>query len=446
MRIVDRICEKYRADYNLMFDFMMEPINLTYGAEVPGELRDKIQAGLDKMNVCSEPEGIPLLLASTPEGEYTLSRDGKLLFRFANKTARIEFVNYDVSEAIAWTIYAVAAKKDWLNGEEGMYISCRCFSARQQAAAARIKKSVKAQYESSVPEERVTKALEAILENIDFLWKSAPLFSARPISEDAYKAFLGKATEMRRQDIAEGLFGRKPFSEELDAYREKVKAEPSYQRQLGASKETLVNFVYELPILAVGYFFTELNDRIDKVETMTPEQIQRAMQEKVRFSLTPENLRKCFETVDAQYSAYIKSMLQQDFLRTVCEETQKAIGAELTSKQKAVRELGRDLGRFCFTEDIGFEQESDNRLLGWRRLAQLEDSDIFSRDISWDAGSLLSLQRTICDRYATKAWICTEKLKNQVTASQTTDQYNAVKTPLLDERCVWAIWADVRVK
>ena len=446
MSIVNRICEKYRADYHLIFDIMMRPIDLTYGTSVPGELRDKIQNGMDRMNVYSEEGGIPLSLDMTPEGIYTLSRSGELLFKFANRAAQFVFSNYDVSDAILWTIYAIAAQKDWLRGEEGRYISCRCFSARQQAAAARIMRSVRAQYVSSVSEEKVSQALERISGKIDDLVESVPLFSARPICEDAYKTFHGRVVEMELDGIAERLFGKTPFVNEVDAYQKMIKTDGTYRKRLDATRDMLINLVYELPIMAVGYFFTELSARIDGIDAGTPEQIEQSLWKKDRFSLTPENLRECFSEVDACYRHYSKVTLQQDFLRTVCEEAQNVISAELTSAQKVVGELFRNLGRFCFAENIRFGQKADSDLLGWRQLAHLEDSDIFSTDVSWDADTLLVLQSTIHSRYAANAWICTERLKNQVTEKQITDQYNSVSAPLLDERCVWAIWADEIVR
>ena len=135
MNVIQRICEKYPIEYNLMPDFRTRSVTLRFGTQVPTDLQEKISDGLEWLGVMVEDRGMPVSVdvSQIRADSYTLSANGKE-YHFSDFIG-IPLVGYDLSEAIIWTIYILAGNKPWLDPYQGKFISCRCFSARQQAAA-----------------------------------------------------------------------------------------------------------------------------------------------------------------------------------------------------------------------------------------------------------------------------------------------------------------------
>lgn len=448
MNAAEKICEKYKVEYNLMPDRWMRPICLTFGSKVPNGLQQDVMLRLDRLGIFTDSMGVPVRLDVSADREdiYTLS-SGNKQFHFAPYTVGIPFVNYDMTEAIIWTVYIIACRKDWLDAHNNRFISCRCFSARQQAAAMRIAKSVSAQYSSSVPVDKVDSIFREMQGAIDPFAMMAPRFSQRPIPEAAFQRLHGRQLDIPLGDLAEALFGTDSFEQELDAFCANVTSGRGYRKRVNEAAQQLVETVYGLPIMSVGFFFTELTNRIDDIQSNFTAEIQQMFREKaMRFSLTADNLRSRFAGVDRVYLACVKGKLLREFLHTVCEQVKAIIDQEFYAAKKEIMMLGYSMGKFCFVREGSFENPEDfDNLLTWKKLAALEDSDIRSRDISWTPTSLSDLQSEINTVQAPQVWMCSERLKNLSDAHAITDAFQTRAVPVLDERFVWAIWADVNV-
>ena len=266
MDIVKRICDKYRIEYNLMFDRQLLPVALTFSPTIPQAFQDQLLESLFRTGVFLDDSGIPLALERCAEDTYELTRAGQLLYRFRNSVPNLSFPDYDISETISWVIYIIASRKNWLDGCKGQYISCRCFSARQQSAAVKISKCVDAQYGTSVPEERITQFYSRFQDALSEAVRSAPRFSTRPITQEAFQALRGKPQDTTLRALAEALFGAEPFTRELDWYLSRIRTGRFYKESLEEAKRALASIAYQLPMSAVGYFFTAVGDHVDTIE------------------------------------------------------------------------------------------------------------------------------------------------------------------------------------
>lgn len=446
MNVIQRICNKYTIEYNMMPDFRMRPVNLCFGSGVPYDLQDRILEGLDLMCVYLEEGGIPLSLeasADTPEC-YTLFQSGQALFHFPAHPNGIHFVNYEVSDAVCWTMYILASRKDWLDPYQGKFLSCRCFSARQQAAAMHISGSVNQQYHTSVPQEQIRKIFDKLRGGVAAFSDRAPRFSAQPLDESAFDRCKGRSMDISLKELAQGLFGRKSFYDELEVYCRMIKDREEYRSRTEQACEFLEETAYSLPILSVNRLFTELGALTDEIAIPGPAECARLLQENVHFTLSSANLRQCFEKVDQAYREVVAAKLETEFLRDVCEQARSRIHKAFTSAKRGIMQLRNELSRFCFVRENSFEEAG--RSLSWKQLACLEERDIYSKDVAWTPGSLNDLQSVIKSSYAPQLWICSELLRNQSEMAAITDLHLTKAGPLMDNHLVWAMWVDIKAE
>lgn len=443
MDVVKRICEKYRIEYNLMFDRQLLPVSLTFSPAIPQTFQDQLMEALFRTGVFLEDTGIPLILDRCGEDTYELTRDGALLYRFRNSAPNLSFPDYDISETISWVIYILASRKNWLDGCKGQYISCRCFSARQQSAAVRISKCVDAQYGTSVPEELITQFYSRFQDYLSEVVRGAPRFSTRPIPMEAFQSLRGKPQDMTLRSLAEALYGTQSFTQELDWYLSRVRTGKFYRNSLEEAKQALASIAYQLPMSSVGYFFTAIGDHVDTIEKVSLDAVSSLLSKRVNFSLTAENLRSCFHEVDQAYLHFLETTLQREFFRSALDESMPDITKETSVVKMNIYRLRNSLHRFCFLkEEHFFQEDSASNPLSWKQLSQLTDSDIYCPDVSWDPDSLHDLQSEVRTISSPRIWICSDRLKNLADMHMISDAYNTKAAPVMDERLVWAIWAD----
>ena len=442
MNVIQRICEKYKTEYYLMPDFPMYSVDLTFSPQVPLELQDKILDGMGRLGVPVESLGMSMSLDVSAEkpDSYTLTVSGQEMFHFTT-FAGIPFVGYDISEAVIWTVYILASRKDWLDAYQGRYISCRCFSARQQAAAAQISSSVTRQYQSSISQDAVRTEFEKLRAFVKPFAAQAPRISAQPIEESVFEKYRGRSAESTLQQIAQRLFGDFSFEQEQYAYCQLVQSSNVYQQYLEDASQQLVETACNLPIMSVNNLFTELDSLICEIEPVNSSEYRRLLQETVNFSLSGASLKLCFEKVDQAWLYGIQTRLETDFLQAVCSHARAIIDQEFAAARRSIMQLKIDLSRFCFIRPESFEQ-SGTGTLSWRKLSHLTDRDIYSKDISWTQNSLNDLQ-IVMSRYSPQLWICSEKLRNLSEMHHITGAHLTKAAPILDERLVWAIWVDV---
>ena len=445
MNIVERICDKYKIDYNLTLTFLPTAIDLTYGDNFPMDLMERVEQNLGKMGVYVVEGGVPLCLEKVSDGEYALTKEGEVLYRFADKPAHYAFPDYDPADAMGWTLYAIAAgkEKSWMldamgKAARGQYVTCRCFSARQQAAAARIMASLKAQDRSDVPEEKVKEGMTLVMDHVRGYISAVPLFSGRPIAESAFREMRGYQGETELANIAKVLYGSENFQKELDSYVRRLQKDADYARQVEAAAEELLKMVYDLPWKAVRFFLDQLNSKIDEAQVYSPDQIEGMLHKKVRFSFGAEKISACFSEVDDAWEKYAVNMIRRDFLRSVGQKLNSTIGKALIQVQRVSTGLQWHLRGFFFAKEDSFGEVTDK--LNWRQLSEITDRDLFCQDISWEVNSLLDIQRVFQSMNGAQRWLCTGRLRNLAEDATLTDQYNTTAVPLLDERYIFGMW------
>ena len=226
------------------------------------------------MGIYPLPAGnLALTLEQDREGVLVLKKKDEILYYFADHTEDISFYEYDPCEAIAWVIFMLSTGEKWLNDYKGQYISCKAFSARQQAAAERFLKCVNAQYENVMSDELIRDTLRELLQYTTCFTDRVPVFSARPISEKVFIQ-LEEAEEVRRdiETVAAKLFGEVSFDQELEDYYKAVRETDNYQKRIHVGVEWLLKKANSLPIMTLGRFFTELQSYINRqnIELVLP--------------------------------------------------------------------------------------------------------------------------------------------------------------------------------
>lgn len=444
MNVIQRICEKYPIEYSLMPDLRMRSVSLSFGTQVPDALQDRILEGLDWLGVYVEELGMPMSLdvSQARPDSYTLFVSGREMFHFSAFTG-IAFAGYDIVEAVIWTIYIQAGHKNWLDPYQGKYISCRSFSSRQQAAAARINSSVARQFQSDFSQDQLLAVFEKLRSCVAPFVSQAPRFSAQPIEESVFEKCKGMSAEGTLQEIAVRLFGSKDYRQEQKAYCRLVQGSNAYRNQLEEAVRLLVKTAYQIPIMAVSNMFIGMGTLINEIENTESGDFRRLLQERVKFTLSAAYLRNCFEKVDKAYRDDIRMELETAFLRAVCEKANAQINQEFTKAKRSIRQLWNALGRFCFVHPDSFEGDNGAGSLSWKQLDDLMDRDVFSENVFWTPDSLNDLQSVIQSAYAPQLWICSEKLRNQSELASITDIMITQPAPVMDDRLVWGIWVDV---
>lgn len=451
MNIINRICEMHSNDYNVMSETWLDSVHLTYSAHISSELRRRLEHALDRLDVEVDPcDGVVKLELDTDgDGGFLLNRSDELMYRFANKAPGFYFPDYDVVEAIAWTVYAIVShnEKTWFhnasgNLARGAYISCESFVAKQQAVASRIMKSVNAQSVSEIPANQMTLVLKQMLEYADQFTHSIPLFSGRPISEAAYKEYRGKTVEKKLEEIAEDLFANGSFETEISSYREFIRQNDAYHEQVAKARKDLTRNIYELPIMVVSRFFTELNEAIISMHNASWAQLEELLAKPVRFSLTAEKLKTAFADVDSFCAEYARNAIRQDFLREVLETTKQELDSEQLEARKICKQMRRELSRFCYVQEDTFQENENAPLMGWKQLMTLQERELsLAADIRWSADTMIQLQRKMMNPEEPNCWLCARPLQEASVKLQGTDQFDTQAVPLMDQRCVIALWA-----
>lgn len=443
MNVIQRICDKYPIEYNLMPDLRTRSVTLRFSRDIPMELQDKIADGLELLGVLVEDRGMAVSLSAVQDREdtYSLSASGKE-FYFSTFTG-IPFYGYDISEAIIWTIYILASNKPWLDPYQGKSISCRCFSARQQAAAMQISSSVLRQYQGDFSEDQLLEVFRDLRLRVRPFAMQAPRFSAQPIEESVFDKCKGRTIEASLSEIAQRLFGPLDFNQELEAYSKMIRDSKAYRNTLEEAVQKLVETAYQMPIMAVSHLFTEMGTLIDEIEPINATIYRQLLQETVRFSLNAASLKQCFEEIDKAYLKGLLAELEIAFLREVCDKAHTAIYREFSDAKRGIIKLRNALGRFCFVSPDTFEMGADAGMLSWKQLANLADRDVYSKNISWTPDSLDSLQSVLMGTYSPHLWLCSQKLRNQAEAASIADVLITQAVPVMDDRLVWAIWVDL---
>lgn len=446
MNLIQRICEKYPIEYSLMPDFRIRTVKLTFGPQVPADLCDDVLDGLDRLGIWTDDTGLPMALnvSSVRPDSYTLTVSGEEMFHFSNYNG-IGSPNYQISEAIIWVIYILASRKNWLDLYKGKFISCQCFSARQQAAAAQISGSVAHQFQANVSDKLTQNVFQELAALVEPFVMKAPRFSSRPVEDTVFEKAKGHADELTLLEIARRLFGKANFEDELTAYCQMVQHSNPFKDQIELATQRLVETAYNLPIMAVSHLFTEIGaliDAIDHPDFLELSARQQLLTEEVRFSLSAAALKNSFSKLDQAYLDGVRLKLQVLFLREVSDRAHALVNQELASARRNITQLRNALGRFCFVSQNNTDQDSEAHI-NWKKLSELKDRDIYSKDISWTPESFDDLQSSLRALYAPQLWICSVILRNQSQSQSITDILITQTAPIMDQRLVWAIWVDV---
>lgn len=441
--IIKRICEKYPIDYTLIPDIRMSAVRLCFGAEVSEEIQGQLMEKLDRLGIFVEDQGITMEFSLLDEKseQYVLRMAGEDMFYYTPRFDMIAFRQYDMTEAVAWSIYVLAGHKDWLESYRGRYLYCRCFSSRQQATAMRIFSSVTRQYQNTVSQTQIQQVFDKLKDKVEGLVYMAPRFSGQPIEASTFSQVNGRQLDSSLWEIARKLFSGQDFEEELDAYVQLIKDSPAYQRMLTEAADILTEAACELPIMAVSGLFTGLGTMIDEVAPVETAKIQKLFQKSGKLTISAQGLKEAFAEVDEAYLEQLRFRIETEYLRTACDNAYNLIKKECTDARRNIMQLYSALGRFCFVRSESFAQ-GDQTMLTWKQLSCLEERNIYSKDVNWNTDSLNDLQSVMKSKVSPYLWICSESLANRGKMAAITDELTTYPVPVMDDKLVWAIWVE----
>lgn len=438
MDIIEKICRKYETEYNLLPERGSRSFRLSFGPEISPSFACQVEDGLARLSLFPDQRGMEVRLEA-PEGEQEaveLLVDGRPCFRLTNRTGRISMAETPISEGAAWAVFLTVNHPDWLEGYgfRGYSLVFGCFSARQQAAALHLKASVEEQYSHSVSAGQIQEVYGRMKELLLPFVRRAPRFSHQPIAEPRFSPTRVFSGSLRQ--VAGELYGEGDFREELSQYLNQVLQLPEYGICLEEGVECAMAQVRQLPMMAVHYFFTGLRTRADELRQHMEEALGRQWETVVSLTLTPEALSRSFYDLDKAYMGLLAGSLMTEFLYEVCDRSEHDLHREYGDCRRELMKLSGDMNRFCFVRRGCFGKE-DWEPLSWKQLAQLRERDIFSRDLSWDKESFDILMNELMGAQAPVLYLCSGELAEQIGLPHLIRPVKA-----LDDRLVWAFWAD----
>ena len=441
MDIIEKICKKYKIEYNLMPERGMRPIRLSFGPEIPQALRLEVEDALARLSIFPESMGMEAQLLAVPgrQDALDLNINGRRIFRLTNSTCRVTMLQTPLSETAAWTIAVAASHPEWLEhyGYQGFNLVCGCFCARQQAAALRLKQSVEEQYVNSVPSEAVRTVYEKLKSLIAPYIYRVPRFSARPISQDRYSGSQGGPLDGSLGQIAQHLYGDEDFQEELEDYCAMVCRSTGYRDSLEEGIGAVMDQVYELPIMAISNFFSGLRTCADERKCCSDAELRHLKQNKASFQLTADNLARSFQDLDKAYISIAAGRLLTEFIYEVCEQCEHRVHQEYGDCRRKLMQLSAAVNRFCYIRKGCFgKQNEQGETLGWKSLSDLQERDIFSRDLSWDKESFGTLMNEAISAQGPAMYLCSRDLADQMVDPMVHG------VPLMDSRLAWIFWVD----
>ncbi|MGM9605352.1 MAG: hypothetical protein ACI3XG_09840 [Faecousia sp.] len=439
MTIVDSIREKNPVRFDLMVELKARPVCLRFGEDIPDDVQQQILSAVDRLSIPTEDRGLPITLRLDGEGRNAIAllRADTFLYRF-RVDSRGAYAG-----AIGWSIYLISTGKALPDCQPGGYLACICFSAQQQAAAARLLESVKRQYAASLPVERIKAIGAELLDLLAPFHQKIPLFSERPIAEAAYERMKGTVLEGSAGELAGKLFGSEAFDEVIAAFLNSLKAGTPYKDRFRDACELLKTRLYELPLMSIGDFSDNFSQMVDAISGCTAQQIMGLMREQIKVPFSDRNINAAFSNLDKAYVQNAKAQLQKSFLSEVLSTVYSEIQPEIDQARRVVKQYHRPLAEFCLIDEGCFGVGGPGReLLNWHRLAQLDAAAVHGPNTSWDTQSLNSLQLNAKNRFLAQAWLCSDRLKNLAISNFVSDAHGIISVPVQDERLVWVLYYD----
>lgn len=438
MNIVDQICRKYKREYNLLGPKRIRSFRLNYGRSVPDSLQMNIEDSLMSLSVLPDPSGNLNLQVDRIPGKkelYSLSIDGKTAFYLEEQSDYIRLPDSVMAETIAWAVYIMATNEDRLKEfmGKGIVLSCGCFSARQQSAALRIRESVRKQYSMHIPEGLLDSTFQQLLKQLNPFLEERPRFSDQPLCKEACEGARGGQIQGTLDQIARRLYGGHSFEEEIQSYCQMVRGKNAYQESLEAGIAAVQNQISRVPVMAASSFFSNLRTKVDEMEYVSEQGIRSRLQKQVSFSLSIQNLHLYFAEVDLAYDSLVRYQLMSDFLKEVCDQGESVLQKKCRAGKQEIVRLNSALSQFCFVNEECFHVKNQTPM-GWQELADLQDRDIFSEDVSWDQDSFFVLRNMVAQVQPPSFYVCSDRLNDACVA------HMVEQVPLMDDRLIWAFW------
>ena len=377
---MDDICQIIRKQYPINYSVLPNggrSLSISYEDHLPGQTKASVQSTLDRfmLPVCS---------------------DGAEL-------------NVEVCMSLC-----PGTKEDCLTLRGDDF--CFYYSAEQQGLAASLLATVQ-YWENSASANALAAVLTAVLrEDADTVFPHAPLFGARPLTEEGWQLMqqsrylFAKKREWEIQSLVNALYGQGSYLKELDAFCRALNNNDYFQQTLSETFEELMKELYARPLADVEFRLNEAvairRGELDREETQARKAVKAELSAKaIVRRVEPSNI---FERLDNESDKLARVQIEKLLLGEIQNKLSEKLEQTLPAAQKGVWSWHRSLQDFCQINP------AENRMMiGWDWFSSPQTQPLLCGITNWNPQMLRTLQVNAgtWGHYVTNAWFCAPHIR-----------------------------------
>jgi hypothetical protein len=443
MKVSEMIQAKYPIEYYVGYEKSTRAVTVSFSEKIDADIAARVNRGLSRMLIDTTDGdsygAVEIFIDTISNGHvYCVSVSG---------IDKYYVVDRDPVDAIVWIIYAVFTQRDWLQKLKDCDISSRLLSANQQYISAVLLKSANRQYTSTVGKDKIAELYDKLCVVPEKLISQAPLFSAQPITEEVSKQWEGGFLRKRRSvknvqlgELAEDLYGKSDFMPEIEAFCKFIVTTDIYKKRLEEAEQYLYKKLADMPCLAIKNVILSLESLSKDAENAPDEsELEDALERcLMNFSLSKDSLAAAFQTVDEYYlnaarydltGKFFEQLFKTPLIVSIRQQREDTIAK--------LNKLRSDLNPFCCLPDIDDESE----ILGWNKLADIQESDINSSDRQWTPTLTNKLREYFLYSNPCTLFICSSALYSDPDSPYLREDASVKPVPMTDNRTVVVFWA-----
>jgi hypothetical protein len=210
---------------------------------------------------------------------------------------------------------------------------------------------------------------------------------------------------MQLKQLEEKLYGKGDFIDCIRLYTEFMTKTKEFKTSWEKAVKLLQEDCYSLPSASVGSALGRMELMVQKnYSGDNSEKIEEAFEEKCkRFSLSPDGISNCFDTIDKLYSQETEKLVKKRFMELLLDAEKKSITEKSTIASEKINRLSSELYALCKIP----RAEVAPSTFTWNKIINITADDLIVEDVQWnndDFGSLtLSLNNS--NSYGTYAFM-----------------------------------------
>lgn len=413
---MDDICQIIRKQYPINYSVLPNggrSLSISYEDHLPGQTKASVQSTLDRfmLPVCSDGAELNVevcmsLCPGTKEDCLTLRGDDFCFY----------YPDGDPALTLAWTLYGLTQELPCLSLPYPKKLLAVMYSAEQQGLAASLLATVQ-YWENSASANALAAVLTAVLrEDADTVFPHAPLFGARPLTEEGWQLMqqsrylFAKKREWEIQSLVNALYGQGSYLKELDAFCRALNNNDYFQQTLSETFEELMKELYARPLADVEFRLNEAvairREELDREETQARKAVKAELSAKaIVRRVEPSNI---FERLDNESDKLARVQIEKLLLGEIQNKLSEKLEQTLPAAQKGVWSWHRSLQDFCQINP------AENRMMiGWDWFSSPQTQPLLCGITNWNPQMLRTLQVNAgtWGHYVTNAWFCAPHIR-----------------------------------